>query len=117
MAATASRRYTTDDLEPFPDDGRLRELVDGQVVEWGLANLRHGLVINALAYFLNAFVRPNRLGSVALANTLVRILGSRYNARGGDVLPGFTLRMRDILDELAAELASDEPESEQESQE
>jgi Uma2 family endonuclease len=196
-ATTASRRYSTDDLGQFPDDGRLRELVDGQVVEWGVANLRHGLVINALAYFLNAFVRPNRLGSVALADSLVRILGSRYNARGGDiaffargrlpqdqqasatdvvpdfvievlsptdqpgaveakvrdwrragvrllwyvepengvttvyrgdtetsvgpnealsgddVLPGFTLRMGDVLDELTAELASGEPESEQ----
>lgn len=197
MAATASKRYAFDDLEQFPNDGRLRELVDGQVVEWDVANLRHGLVINALAYLLNAFVRPNRLGSVALADALIRILGSRYNARGGDiaffargrlpkdqhapatdvapdfvievlspsdqpgevqakvrdwlragvrllwyvdpdqgvttvyrgdketilgpndvldgadVLPGFTLCMRDILDELAAELASEEAESEQ----
>ena len=85
MATAASRRYTIDDLEQFPDDGRLRELVDGQVVEWAVADLRHGLVINALAYLLNAFVRPNRLGSIALADALVRILGSRYNARGGDV--------------------------------
>jgi len=195
MAATASKRYTIDDLERFPDDGRLRELVDGQVVEWDVANLRHGLVINALAYLLNAFVRPHRLGSVALADALIRILGSRYNARGGDiaffargrlptdqhasatdvapdfvievlspsdqpgevqakvrdwlragvkllwyvdpdhgvttvyrgdtettlgpnevldgsdVLPGFTLCMRDVLDELEAELPFDEPES------
>ena len=85
MAAIASKRYTIDDISQFPDDGRLRELVDGQIVEWDVADLRHGLVINALAYVLNMFVRPRRLGSVALADALVRILGSRFDARGGDI--------------------------------
>lgn len=85
MAITASQRWTIDDLERFPDDGRLRELVDGQIVEWEVTSLRHGLVTNLLTHLLTLFVRQQRLGSVAITDTLVRILGSRYDARGGDI--------------------------------
>lgn len=84
-AAPTSRRYTIDDLDQFPDDGRLRELVNGEVVEWGVTDFRHGLVIGLLAQEIGNFARPRRLGSIVLADAYVQILGSRADVRGGDI--------------------------------
>lgn len=68
--AAPTRRYTIPDLADFPDDGKLRALVDGQIVERDGATPRQSLLELAL---------------------------------GLDVLPGFTIRLRDLLDELAEE--------------
>ena len=84
-AAPTSRRYTIDDLDQFPDDGRLRELVNGEVVEWDVTDFRHGLVIGLLAQEIGTFARPRRLGSIVLADAYVKILGSREDVRGGDI--------------------------------
>lgn len=54
MVASAPRpiaavKYTIADLEQFPDDGKLRELADGQIVEWDVPNRLHGYFMSALS--------------------------------------------------------------------
>ncbi len=39
------------------------------------------------------------------------IVGPEEELRGDEIVPGFSLRMRDVLDELAAELTTEPPES------
>jgi Uma2 family endonuclease len=83
--AAPPRRYTIRDLEDFPDDGKLRELVDGQIVEWDVPTFQHGLLEAALVEHIRRFVRERRLGIVVSGETMVRILGSEYHARGADL--------------------------------
>ncbi len=83
--AAPARRYTIADLEAFPDDGKLRELVDGQIVEWDVTTQRHGFLETALAAELRAFVRQHRLGKISSGEGMVRILGSEHDARGADI--------------------------------
>jgi len=85
IAPAPSKRYTIDDLAEFPDDGKLRELVDGQIVEWDVTTLRHGFFITVLARMLSSFVLQRRLGLVVSADPLVRVQGSVHDARGPDV--------------------------------
>jgi Uma2 family endonuclease len=84
-APPAPKRLTIDDLASFPDDGRLRELVDGQVVEWDVTNHVHGYFLMALGGMLRNFVLAHRLGRVVGGDPLVRIQGSEHDARGPDV--------------------------------
>jgi Uma2 family endonuclease len=88
MAATPTletKRYCIADLADFPDDGRLRELADGQIVEWDVTNWRHGSVIALLTIIIGNFVRERRLGQLADADALVKIQSSEHDARGGDL--------------------------------
>lgn len=85
IAPSQVKRYAVDDLESFPDDGRLRELVDGQVVEWDVTNLVHGFFLAAFAAILRTFVLQHRLGRVVAGDALVRIRESAHDARGPDI--------------------------------
>ena len=102
MLTTSSqvKRYGIDDLASFPDDGRLRELVDGQVVEWDVTTYVHGFFLAGLVAMLRTFVVRNRLGSVVGGDALVRIRESMYDARGPDV--AFYARGRMPRDSRAA---------------
>ena len=80
-----TRRYTIDDLDQFPDDGKFRELVDGQVVEWDLPSQEHGMLETELSAELRHYVKQHRLGRVSTGDGMVRILGSVHHARGGDI--------------------------------
>jgi Uma2 family endonuclease len=79
------KRYSVDDLAQFPDDGKLRELVDGQLVEWDMPNVEHGSFVAALLFEIMRFVREHRLGRVVTNDAMVRILGSAFDARGADI--------------------------------
>ncbi|MGI8916514.1 MAG: Uma2 family endonuclease [Chloroflexota bacterium] len=83
--AVETRRLTVADLELFPDDGKLRELVDGQVVEWDVTNFEHGSLAAFLGGLLWSFTRERRLGQVVTTDALVKVQNSDYDARGGDV--------------------------------
>ncbi len=107
MVVATQRRYRVDDLAGFPDDGRLREIVDGQMVEWDLTTLRHGAIANLLATIITAFVRQRRLGTVITTDALIRILGSAYHARGGDIAFFAHGRLPEDLDAAAADVAPD----------
>ncbi|MGI8915558.1 MAG: Uma2 family endonuclease, partial [Chloroflexota bacterium] len=87
MVTTAApiRRYTVDDLEQFPDDGKFRELVDGQIVEWDMPTRKHSILESELGRIIGNFVREHRLGTVGTGESMVRILGSAYDARGSDI--------------------------------
>lgn len=87
MAASPEARpkLTIADLEQFPDDGRLRELVDGHLVEWDVPTFRHGLLLLALGAWLRHFVRERRLGYVVGGDTMVKIEDSGFHARGPDL--------------------------------
>jgi Uma2 family endonuclease len=89
MAATPNletKRYCIADLDNLPDDGKLRELVDGQIVEWDVTTLRHGSVIALLTIIIGGFVRERRLGQLVDADALVKIQSSEHDARGGDLI-------------------------------
>src|SRR5690348_8874374 len=88
---TQTKRYTVDDLAQFPDDGKLRELVDGQIVEWDVATKYHGFIANLLSFLLTAIVRSHRLGIVVTHDALVRVQGSDHDARG----PGIAFYARE----------------------
>lgn len=77
--------HTIADLEQFPDDGKLRELVDGQIVEWDVTNRLHGYFMSALSYFITTFVLESKLGLVLTGDPLIRIQSSEHDARGPDL--------------------------------
>jgi len=56
---------------------------------------------------LSAFVRQHRLGLVATTDALIRILGSRYHARGGDIAYFAHGRLPEDLDAASADIAPD----------
>jgi Uma2 family endonuclease len=83
--AAPTTRYTIADLADFPDDGKLRELVDGRIVEWDVTTARHSFLETILARELSLFVRQHRLGRVGSGEGMVRIFGSEHDARGYDL--------------------------------
>jgi Uma2 family endonuclease len=84
-ALTTTRRYTVDDLDQFPDDGKLRELVNGEIVEWDAPSWEHAALEAELTSIIRNFVRERRLGTVGCGEAMVRILGSAHDARGSDI--------------------------------
>lgn len=80
-----TKRFTVADLESFPDDGKLRELANGQVVEWDVTNFEHGRLVALLSLLLGQFVRERKLGQVVITDALVKVQNSDFDARGGDV--------------------------------
>ena len=84
-ALAPTRRYTIDDLDQFPDDGKFRELVDGQIVEWDMPTRKHSVLESELGRIIGNFVREHRLGTVGTGESMVRILGSVHDARGSDI--------------------------------
>ena len=110
MAASptlGTKRYCIADLDSFPDDGRLRELADGQIVEWDVTNLRHGSVIALLTIIIGSFVRERRLGQLVDADALVKIQNSEHDARGGDLVFYRRGRFPANLDAPATDIAPD----------
>lgn len=107
MTVATAQRYSVDDLAGFPDDGKRRELVDGHVVEWDVTTLRHGFLAALLVEMVSAYVRQNRLGLVATTDAIIRIFGSRYHARGGDVAYFRRGRLPGDLDAATADVAPD----------
>ena len=85
LSLAPTRRYTVDDLDQFPDDDKLRELVDGKIVEWDMPSWEHSTLEAELARIIGNFVREHRLGLVGSGEGMVRILGSAHDARGSDI--------------------------------
>ena len=82
-------------------------MVDGQLVEWDPTTLRHGAIANLLATIITVFMRQHRLGAVVGTDALIRILGSAYHARGGDIAFFAHGRLPEDLDAAAADVAPD----------
>lgn len=119
MATTAPRKATEADLLETPRDGRIYELVDGEI-RGCPAGFRHSLVCVGLGARLHAFVKRHGLGHVVGSNTGFRLPGG--NVRCPDVsfvarsrfegdrptedfspvppdVPGFRCRLSELLDE------------------
>jgi Uma2 family endonuclease len=68
--STASSLMTADELLQMPHDGTKRyRLIAGELRTMSPAGSQHGFVANNLNHFLNAFVRPRRLGAIFAAET------------------------------------------------
>ncbi len=66
MVANA-RRATIADLDAMPDDGRIYELLNGEISMAAAPTWRHGVTVLAIRDVLHAWVRPSRLGVVQVA--------------------------------------------------
>lgn len=72
-AAVESRLVTADELLRMPDDGLLRELVDGEVWMTPPPGEEHGVVAAEILISLGSHVRAHGLGRVHAAETGFRI--------------------------------------------
>lgn len=76
VAEASSKPCTIDDLAQFPDGGKLREIIDGQGVEWDVTNVDHGFFAG-----VSAATAPGRRLSrwpiVCAATLLIRCMASR----------------------------------------
>lgn len=68
---STSIRFTSRDLEVFPDDGKLREIVDGELFVSRQPTWGHQDFIIELGTSLNVWNRRTRLGRVATAPGLI----------------------------------------------
>jgi Uma2 family endonuclease len=100
LSPPPTKRSTIDDLGAFPDDGKLRELANGAIVEWDVTTQEHGDLEAALTEHLRRYVRTHKLGRVSCGDALVSIQGSAYDARGPDI--AFYRRGRIPVDRKAA---------------
>jgi Uma2 family endonuclease len=75
-------RATTDDLWRIPKDGRVYELVDGEIIV-SPAGMRHSSVAAKITVLLGTFVFKNRLGEV-------------YTENAGFQLPSGNVRSPDV---------------------
>ncbi len=69
MTADAAVRTTAEDLATMPDDGRRRELVDGEIIEMAPAGFEHGDIAAGICIELGGHVRRAGLGKVLAAET------------------------------------------------
>ena len=76
---------TAEQLMDLPDDGRRRELVDGELREMAPAGFRHGRVAVRIGGRLDEFVRSRKLGAVAGAETGFRLTRQPDTVRAPDV--------------------------------
>lgn len=72
-AAVQSSPVTADELLAMPDDGLLRELVDGEVLVTPPPGEEHGAVAAEVLVSLGYHVRQHRLGQVYAAETGFRL--------------------------------------------
>ncbi len=66
---TAKRLITADELMAIPDDGKRRELIEGELFEMPPAGDDHGFVGAEFTVTVGGFVRQNRLGTSRMAET------------------------------------------------
>lgn len=85
VSAPPRKHYVSRDLESFPDDGRLRELVDGHIVEWDVPTHLHAFLVLALGAALRLFVVQHSLGRAVAGDAMVKIEGSEGDVRGADI--------------------------------
>ena len=107
IATASAKRYTVEELAEFPDDGKRRELVDGQIVTWDVPNVRHNFVQTRLSHLLTLHVDAHGLGTVLDGDTMVRVANSDYDARGADIAFYADGRFPDDVDAPATSQAPD----------
>jgi Uma2 family endonuclease len=63
-ATTAHRLLTAEEFGRLPDDGRITELVRGEVIEVTVPFPRHGQICARIAYLIQRFLEDHPLGHV-----------------------------------------------------
>jgi Uma2 family endonuclease len=64
-------RFTSADLEGFPDDGKRREIVDGELIVSSQPHYYHQLLGDDLVFALNTWGRPRGAGRATSAPGLI----------------------------------------------
>lgn len=84
-AANAQRLLTAEEFGRLPDDGRITELVRGEVVEMPMPFPRHGQICSKIARILGNFADEHRLGHVITNDSGVITERGPDSVRGADV--------------------------------
>lgn len=82
---TLQTLMSAEEFAQFPDDGIVRELVKGKVVEMNLPKQRHGEVTFNIGGILRQFVRQRNLGRVSGNDSGVITSRAPDSVRGADV--------------------------------
>ena len=85
LAAPPRLRLTEANLDSFPEDGILRELVDGELREWMAPAPENGAIELDLAAELRQFVKEHSLGHTMSGEVRFRIKGDHHHIRMADV--------------------------------
>jgi Uma2 family endonuclease len=85
MTAVADHLLTVEEFARLADSGGPAELVRGRIVEMNRPTPRHGQICNEVAWLLNSFVRPQRLGEVVINDAGVVTARDPDTMRGADV--------------------------------
>jgi Uma2 family endonuclease len=62
-----SVRFTYEDLEQFPDDGKRREIIGGELYTMPSPSPKHQKIVGSFFFELSLFVRSNPMGEVYVA--------------------------------------------------
>ena len=84
-AAAAKRLLTAEEYGRLPDDGRITELVRGEVVEMPMPYPRHGEMCAQIAYLIRRFLEDHPIGRVVSNDSGVITERSPDTVRGADV--------------------------------
>jgi Uma2 family endonuclease len=82
---TAKRLLTAEEYGRLPDDGRMTELVRGEVVELNVPRARHGEICARIAYLLQRYLEDNPIGRVITNDSGVITERNPDSVRGPDV--------------------------------
>lgn len=64
---TTKVRFTRRDLELWPDDGKRRELIDGELYEMPSQSPRHQGIVGCLVYAVMLYLEARPLGEILIA--------------------------------------------------
>jgi Uma2 family endonuclease len=84
-ATTAKRLLTAEEYSRLPDDGRMTELVRGEVVEMNIPVSRHGEICARITYLLQRFLEDHPVGRVISNDSGVITERGKDTVRGPDV--------------------------------
>ncbi len=84
MGGVETRGVTADELLAWPDDGRRRELIKGEVREMAPAGAEHGMVAMRIGALLQRHVEATRSGRAFAAETGFMLEGDPDTVRAPD---------------------------------
>jgi Uma2 family endonuclease len=82
---TSTKLVTAEELERMPDDGFRYDLIAGVLIKQMPANFQHGALAATIAWILNNWVKPRRLGIVVGAETGFLLARNPDHVLGPDV--------------------------------
>jgi Uma2 family endonuclease len=65
--ATKREPFTYRDLENFPDDGKIREVIGGELYVSAAPNTRHQRIVTELVFLIRTFLQSDPLGAVIVS--------------------------------------------------